>query len=222
MPPTTSPRQRRKDARPAELIAAALALFVEKGFAATRIEEVARRAGVSKGTLYLYFGSKEDLLKAVIREHVSREIVAGAEQLARYQGSAADLLQQVFTAWWLKTLDGPVAGVFKIIVTEVRHFPDIAELWTREVRQPATQLVGSLLQRGIDAGEFRRVDVPTAVHSLVLPMVMLCVHKHTLGACSQPPLDVDPRRFIEDHVRLLLHGIVAPAGPAAATRNDTP
>lgn len=218
MPVAAPPRQRRKEARPAELIDAALALFVEKGFGATRIEEVAHRAGVSKGTLYLYFASKEDLLKAVIREHVSREIVDGTQRLARYEGSSAELLLSVFTQWWLKTLDGPVSGVFKIIITEVRHFPDIAELWVREVIQPGERLIGSILQRGVARGEFRPVDLPTAVHSLVLPMVMLCLHKHTIGACSQRPHDIEPRRFIADHLQLLLHGLQAPAAAPVNAR----
>src|SRR5690349_24617191 len=72
------PRQRRKEARPQELLDAALELFVEKGFAATRSEEVAARAGVAKGTLYLYYPSKEDLLKAVVRENLSAIISEGS------------------------------------------------------------------------------------------------------------------------------------------------
>src|SRR5688572_32334637 len=108
MPSSSSPsataapaRQRRKDARPAELLDAALALFVEKGFAATRAEEVAQRAGVSKGTLYLYYPSKEELLKAVIREQLSSRIAAGAAEAERHRGPAAELLREVFSRWWL-------------------------------------------------------------------------------------------------------------------------
>ncbi len=226
MPVISRPRQRRKEARPGELIDAALDLFVEKGFSATRIEEVASRAGVSKGTLYLYYASKEDLLKAVISERVSSEILAGAQQVQQYKGSAADLLRDVVSQWWLRILDGPVSGVFKILITEVRSFPEIGDLWLREVINPGERLIGDILQRGIDAGEFRPVDLPTAVHSLILPMVMLCLHKHTLGACSHAPHDIDPRRFVTDHINLMLHGLsaVQPAStsPRTAKRQSRP
>src|SRR5262245_33416574 len=95
-------RRRLKEARPQQLLDAALMLFVEKGFAATRAEEVAQRAGVSKGTLYLYYPSKEELLKAVIREHLSSRIAAGEAEVDKHRGSAADLLRQVYSRWWLE------------------------------------------------------------------------------------------------------------------------
>lgn len=207
-PSTATPRQRRKDARPAELLDAALALFVEKGFAHTRAEEVAARAGVSKGTLYLYYASKEELLKAVIRERLSAEIAAGAGQFERFAGPTADLLRELLIPWWERLLDSEVSGVFKLVITEVRHFPDIADFYAREVVEPGTRLVARILERGIARGELRPVDVPTAVHSLVLPLIMLCLHKHTLGACGAAPVGIDPKRFIRDHVELTLRGLV--------------
>ena len=94
------PRQRRKEARPQELLAAALELFVEKGFAATRIEEVAQHAGVSKGTLYLYYPSKEELLKAVISHNLSDRIAEGAALAAGFEGSAGALLRGILIEWW--------------------------------------------------------------------------------------------------------------------------
>src|SRR5512145_278407 len=89
------PRRRRKDARPAELTAAALDLFVEKGFAATRLDDVAARAGVSKGTLYLYFDSKEALFKAVVEDGIVPLFAAAEQQIADYQGGSADLLRHL-------------------------------------------------------------------------------------------------------------------------------
>jgi AcrR family transcriptional regulator len=165
-------RRRRKEARPQELLDAALALFVEKGFAATRAEEVAQRAGVSKGTLYLYYPSKEELLKAVIAQHLSEQIAAGAAEAERFDGSCADLLGQVLTRWWVQVLASPASGIFKLMITEVRNFPEIADYYRSEVVDPAMQLVGGIVQRGIDQGEFNDVDVECAVQSLVLPMVM--------------------------------------------------
>src|SRR5512145_2440616 len=148
MSETLSPSRRRlKEARPQQLLDAALELFVEKGFAATRAEEVAQRAGVAKGTLYLYYPSKEELLKAVIREHLSSRIAAGAAEAQKHRGPVAELLREVFSRWWLEVFDSPTSGVFKLIITEVRNFPDIAEFYVAEVIQPAEQLIGRIVQR---------------------------------------------------------------------------
>lgn len=202
-------RQRRKEARPQELLEAALDLFVEKGFAATRSEEVAARAGVSKGTLYLYFPSKEELLKAVIRQTLSADIAAGAQRVADAAGQpSSELLVGVMTEWWTKVFRSPASGVFKLVITEVRNFPEIAEFYMKEVVNPGKAVIASLLQRGISRGEFRPVDVDLTVHSVVLPMVMLCMHKHSLGACSavEPSME-DPEEFIRHHMLLMLHGL---------------
>jgi AcrR family transcriptional regulator len=200
------------------LIDAALDLFVEKGFTATRAEEVAAHAGVSKGTLYLYFASKEELLKAVIRERLSAEIEAGAAQFARHTGSTSDLLRQVYTQWWQRVINSPASGVFKLIIAEVRNFPEIAEFYNREVVEPGHALIGRIVQRGIDSGEFAPVDVDVVVQSLVLPMVMLCMHKHSLGACAPQRHDMDPAHFMPAHVDLIVRGLKqSPPEPPPST-----
>lgn len=213
--PTTAPsHQRRKAERPQELLDAALSLFVEKGFAATRIDEVATRAGVSKGTLYLYYASKEELLKAVIAQRLSSQIAEGARKVAEHEGSCAELLLDVLSTWWERVFDSDASGVFKLIITEVRNFPDIAEFYFREVVEPGENLIGGVVQQGIERGEFRAVDVSVVVHSLVLPMVMLCVHKHSLGACGLSDPMLEPRRFVRQHIELLLTGLLAPVQPS--------
>ena len=204
----TPSRRRLKEARPQQLLEAALTLFAEKGFAATRAEEVAQRAGVSKGTLYLYYPSKEELLKAVIREHLSSRIAAGAAAAEKHRGPVAELLREVFARWWLEVFDSPTSGVFKLIITEVRNFPEIAEFYVTEVIQPAENLIARIVQRGIDSGEFEALDVPNVVHSLCLPMVMLCVHKHSLGACPGHHEDFHPHEFVRAHVDLVVRGLL--------------
>ena len=119
-------RRRRQRARPAELLDAALKLFVEKGFAATRSEEVARAAGVSKGTLYLYFPSKEELLKAVIQHFLANEIAAERQDAAAIEGPTPRMMEQLLETWWTRIYEGPASGVFKLVVTEVRNFPEIS------------------------------------------------------------------------------------------------
>ncbi len=216
--PRHAPRQRRKEARPQELIDAALALFAEKGFAATRSEEVAARAGVAKGTLYLYYPSKEELLKAVISQRLSSQIAAAAEECERFDGPSAVLLTEVLTNWWISVFDSPTSAVFKLVITEVRNFPEIADFYRREVVEPGQQLIGKILERGIHRGEFRRVDVPAAVLSLIFPMIMLCLHKHSLAACAQAVPMIDPHTFIRQHVELVLHGLRVDAAPAPRSR----
>jgi AcrR family transcriptional regulator len=220
MPPIIVPftppqRQRRKEARPQELLDAGLALFVEKGFAATRAEEIAARAGVSKGTLYLYYPSKEELLKAVIRERLGGELAAVAAEARRFEGSSTELLSQLYTRWWLRVHESPASGVFKLIITEARNHPDIAEFYRHEVIEPGQRIVGEVVQRGIERGEFRRdIDVPLAVYSLVLPMVMLCLHKHSVGACVPPETQIDAQAFIHQHVSIVTRGLRADAPPS--------
>lgn len=214
-------RQRRKEARPQELIDAALELFVEKGFAATRSEEVALRAGVSKGTLYLYYASKEELLKAVIRERLSSEIEAGAQELRHHTGSSADMLRGLLAQWWLRVYESPASGVFKLVITEVRNFPEIADYYFHEVVDPGQKLIGSIIRRGIDRGEFRKVNIDAAVQSLVLPMVMLCLHKHSLGVCTPVEGLRHPREFIAQHMELVIRGLAAPSAARPAPRKRT-
>ena len=193
-------RQRRKEARPQELLAAALALFVEKGFAATRSEEVAARAGVSKGTLYLYYPSKEELFKAVVRENLASHIADGQQRLALHQGAMAELLRQVMHEWWQRIGLGPAGGISKIMMAEARNFPELAQFYVDEVIAPTHRLLAGLLERGMASGEFRRVLVDDAVHVLIAPMLHLTLHQHSFGACMLH----DPR-----------HGPAACAGPAA-------
>jgi AcrR family transcriptional regulator len=216
-PPTTA-RQRRKDARPSELLDAALELFVEKGFAATRAEEVAQRAGVSKGTLYLYYPSKEELFKAVISQSLTSRIEQTAQQVQAYGGAMGTLLEDMLVRWWQQVYASPASGTFKIVVSEVRNFPEIADFWLHNVIEPGSALIGSIVRRGIDRGEFRAdADVENTVHSLVLPMVMLCVHKHGLAACSQH--QIDGHRFIAEHVALVVRGLRP--DPAAGPRLES-
>jgi AcrR family transcriptional regulator len=216
--PPHAPRQRRKEARPQELLDAALALFAEKGFAATRSEEVAARAGVAKGTLYLYYPSKEELLKAVISQRLSSEIAAAAEVTEHFEGTTAELMTEVLTEWWMKVFDSPTSAVFKLVITEVRNFPDIADFYRHEVVEPGSELIGRIIERGIRRGEFRRVDVPSAVLSLIFPMVMLCLHKHSLGACAPAVELVDPHHFIRQHVQLVLGGLLVDGSGASRGR----
>jgi len=207
-PPSTSPRQRRKEARPQELLDAALALFVEKGFAATRSEEVAARAGVSKGTLYLYYPSKEELLKAVIRQNLSRILADGEGIAERFEGPTSELLATLLRTWWDQVGETPAWGIHKIILAEVGNFPEIAEFYEREVIVPAHELISRTLQRGVTRGEFRPVNTDDATHVLIAPLIFLALHKHSFGNCPTG-LNLAPGRLVEAQIDIVLRGLLA-------------
>lgn len=217
--PVHSSRQRRKDARPQELLEAALALFVEKGFAATRSEEVAQRAGVSKGTLYLYYPSKEELLKAVVQSTLAVEVAEGARLLAAHQGTSTDALLGPLVDWWIRVYNSPSSGVFKLLLTEMCNFPELAEFYAQEVLEPGMGVMGRLLMQGVARGEFRPMDIEMTVHSIAMPFVMMCVHKHSLGACGFK--DIQPEVFMRAHMHLLLSGFQGP-GPTGARQLADP
>jgi AcrR family transcriptional regulator len=215
---TAPSRHRRKQSRPQELLDAALALFVEKGFAATRSEEVAARAGVSKGTLYLYFPSKEELFKAVVRVNLSA-LIAEARQLAEhFEGPSAILLRRLMHAWWQRVGSTGAGGIFKVIIAEVRNFPELAQFYRDEVVIPAQRVIAGTLQRGIERGEFRAVPVAEATHALIAPLLLLALHRHSIGAALRPELDAPT--LIDAQIDLMLHGLQRraprPARKAAA------
>jgi TetR/AcrR family transcriptional regulator len=200
-------RGRRKEARPGELLDAALDLFVEKGFAPTRAEEVAARAGVSKGTLFLYFPSKEELFKAAIRENISGRFTEWEQEFAHFQGSTAEMVRYCMRVWWERIGATRASGITKLMIAEARNFPDIAAFYQQEVIRPANQLIRRILQRGIDRGEFRPLDLEYTVFSIVAPMVFLIMMKHSLGACAPQEYPLDPLRYIDTQVDNLLQGL---------------
>ena len=206
----TKPRwERRKGARPQELLAAALDLFVERGFASTRLEDVARRAGVSKGTLYLYFTNKEELFKAVVRDTIVPVIGAAEEIIAGFDGHSADLLRTVITEWWQRMGASKASGITKLIMAEASNFPDIACFYQDEVIARGTNMIASMLNRAIARGEFRPIDVTTLTQVMIAPMLMLMTWKHSVGPCDQSHLD--PIAFLNAFLDMALHGLLPPA-----------
>lgn len=210
-PPPTRTRQRRKETRPQELLDAALELFVEKGFAATRSEEVAHRAGVSKGTLYLYYPSKEELFKAVVRQKLSNLIAEGQDLVGSFAGSTSELLRTLMEIWWERFGATPAAGIHKVVIAEVRNFPDLAQFYTDEVILPADRLFSSAVERGVARGEFRPLPVHEVAHALMAPMIFLALHRHSFGACPVHGVELDPVAILRTQLDLVLRGLEVPA-----------
>ncbi len=201
-------RQRRKEARPQELLDAALELFVEKGFAATRAEEVARRAGVSKGTLYLYYPSKEELFKAVVRRNLSSLIAEGLEIASAYEGSSSDLLALLIQTWWERFGSTPAAGIHKVVLAEVRNFPELAQFYADEVMVPADRLFGGCVERGVVRGEFRPMPTHEVSLALIAPLIFMAVHRHSFGCCPvHGAAEMDPELMLKTHLDLVLRGL---------------
>ena len=205
MPVTKTRWKRRKEARPQELTAAALELFVEKGFAATRLDEIAARAGVSKGTLYLYFDSKEDLFKAVIREGLLPLLAEGEELMASMPGPASELFRAIVLRWWEIVGEGPIGGIPKLIFAEARNFPEIARFYADEVIERGKRLFVAVFRRGIDSGEFRPFDPQALVHIVISPLIMRVIWKHSLDCCGVTNVPLDD--YLREYLELTLRGL---------------
>jgi AcrR family transcriptional regulator len=216
-------RERRKEARPGELLVAALDLFVEKGFAATRVEEVAQRAGVSKGTLFLYFPSKVELFKAVVQHHLSGLFREWNAEFDSFTGSTADMVRYCMNQWWERVGATQVSGITKLVMTEAHQFPEVAHFYREEVIEPGNALIRRILQRGVDRGEFRELDIGYAIYSIIAPMIFIIMWKHSMAPCcmatSSGMPNVDPSAFVASQADIILRGLQAcpPPTPSSHT-----
>ena len=197
--------QRRKEARPAEIVAAALDVFVERGFATTKLEEVARRAGVTKGTVYLYFESKEALFKAVVRETIVPIFARGEQMVAQHHGSAADLFSELVRKWWELIGETSLSGIPKLMMAEAGNFPVLARFYYDEVISRGQRLMASVLERGIKSGEFRRLDVKLAVKLAMAPLLHAANWRHSFALCTPEGLDI--AKYLDHHIHIFLRGI---------------
>ncbi|MEQ1518036.1 MAG: TetR/AcrR family transcriptional regulator [Usitatibacteraceae bacterium] len=198
---------RRKDARPSELASAALELFVERGFAATRLDDVAKRAGGSTGTLDLYFDSKDDLFKAIIREGIVSRFVEFEETMRAYEGSSADLMRLLVKTWWQKIGSTKLAGITKLMMSEAGNFPELAKFYHSEVIVRGLALFTAAIQRGIDAGEFRPIELQHTPHICAAPVLMLMLWRNSFDLCGAQQMD--PEAYLDTHTDLLVRGLMA-------------
>jgi AcrR family transcriptional regulator len=147
---------RRPEARPEELLTAALAVFGERGFRQTTLEEVAARAGVSKGTVYLYFASKDDLFRAVVEQKVVT-LLAPMEAMARtHAGSSADLLKKLVHRMWAAMSQQDMLCLSRLVQAELSHFPEVRRFYFENVILRHRRLLHAIAARGVASGEFRR------------------------------------------------------------------
>ena len=202
---------RRKQARPGEILDAALKVFAEKGFAAARMEDIARRAGVTKGTIYLYFPSKEDVFKQLVREAVGSTLTTVTADVATYEGSARFLLRMVLTAMGSILIDSDKVVLPKIVIAESANFPWLAEFYRFEVIERGLGLMSSLIQRGIDRGEFRPLPPEHVARLFVAPMLLSAIWRATFSHLD--PVPYDHKALLATHLDVIFRGL-APDGAA--------
>ena len=211
---------RRKEARPQELVAAALSLFVARGYAATRLEDVASAAGVSKGTVYLYFANKEELFKAVVQENLVPALAEGEALIDSFDGTSEALLHEILMGWWELIGESPASGLTKLLMAESGNFPDLAQYYNEEVIERCDRLFARILARGVARGEFRDTDVDLSTLALTAPMLFLMMWKHSFGPCASKVLE--PKAFITHVVALMLHGLLRNPVPGAVVPPPPP
>lgn len=208
--PSPRPRwRRRKEARPAEIVSAALELFATHGYAATKLDAIAARAGVSKGTLYLYFPSKEDLFKAVVRELLLPNLAVAEARLEGAKGPTPAVLGEILGGLG-KVAASPLGAIPKLVIAEAGNFPNLAKFHVEAVAERGLAMFERLLARGIAAGEFRALDPASVAPMIAAPILMLALWKHVLEPHARRTLD--PARFVAAYVDVLLDGLRPRAG----------
>lgn len=198
--------QRRKEDRPGEIALAALAVFSEKGFAAAKLDEIARRAGVSKGALYLYYETKEDIFHAVVKTAVVPDIERIKGRLEAFPGPFGGLLE-IF----LPTIAGvlsvsPVAGIGKMVISEGRNFPELARYWHDELVAPMIGLMSGLIARAQARGEVRDGDPRMFAVQIISPFLMALLWRETFVPVGAEPFDLNT--LAAQHLALLEAGLL--------------
>jgi AcrR family transcriptional regulator len=198
--------QRRAEDRPREICAAALEVFAEKGFAAARLDEIAKRAGVSKGTLYLYFKDKEQLFRAVVRDAVVPNVERLRAALIQTGLPFGDLVR-MFLANFVEVANRvPVGAVAKMVISESRNFPELAKVWHDEVVSKALGSMTALIEMAQARGEVRSGDARLHSFTLMGPMLMGIIYRETLEPIGGEPLDL--AALARQHVETLLAGLL--------------
>lgn len=213
-PKSNEPKWRRRAAdRPSEILDAALSVFIAKGFAATKLDDVAAAAGISKGLLYRYFDNKAELFKAMVRAMLVSTIRDATEQVTHSTSAIAAL--DFFLAQMKKVAADPRrSAIPKLVISESGNFSEIAAFYLTEVIHPALAQLAALIERGIASGEFRQVDPVNTARLLAAPFLMTVIWRHTFAQHESGAFD--PDALINQHREILLHGLVADHDASAA------
>jgi AcrR family transcriptional regulator len=188
LPANAEPRWRRlPEERPAQILKAALTEFGERGLAGARLDDIAKRAGLSKGTIYLYFPNKEELFREVVRFTVVSQIEESERQFGEVTGSATDALTLFMRTFWRFIRSSQFAPLFRLIHAEIHNYPDLARFYADEVVTRRLRLISSIITRGVETGEFRNVDPKVAARMLTAPFVihgLWCTHRECFASVA--------------------------------------
>lgn len=182
--------QRKKEIRPQEILAAALKLFVEQGYSATKVAEVARQAGVQPGTIYVYFENKEALFKAVIHASMSPVLSYSNDFLNNYKGTPERLLYELTHQWWNLMESEACAGIPKLITAEANNFPQLTQFYIDQVLTHAKHIVERVLQYGIDRDAFFVENIDVTSRMIMMSLHEMTVYEHSFSHFDKMKIDV--------------------------------
>lgn len=211
--PIARPR-RRKEARPAELIDAGLREFAANGFAATRLEDVARRAGVVKGTIYRYFADKEALFLAAVRSRITPVFDELAGSAEAFRGTTRELLQLMLTAAHRQLVDSEAPVLIRIMIAEGQRFPALTELYYREIVAKGRALLEGIVARGLERGEVRAGAAAELPVVIMAPAIMAAIWRMTFERHAQ----ISSEAFLAAHLDLVCNGLLNVDAPKTAER----
>lgn len=203
MATTPHPRKRRrrnKAARPAELLEAAIDVFVRQGYAATRVEDIARRAGVAKGTVYVYFRDKEALFQAAVRHLIGPALETIEHAIDGFAGPSEDLVRLLVATVYRRIVDTRAPALLRLLVAEGPRFPELMQFYHREVLSRAMAAWSRVLARGVARKEFRPLAAARFPQTLMGPA--LAAAMWTLLVGKEQPLDL--AAYEAAHLELLL------------------
>jgi len=196
--------QRRKEDRPQEITEAAFEIFAEKGYAAARVEEVAQRAGVSKGLTYLYFKTKEELFKAVVKSVVVRRVDALVEAVDTTELSSEEFIRGPLLEFMKHVPGSPIAVVIKLLISEGARHPDLVDYYWESVVSKGLTAISGFIDRGVERGEFRRTAVNDLPQVMLAPMMLSMIWRLIF---AKRELDTD--KLMETQIDMLLAWIKA-------------
>jgi len=202
--------RRRAEARPDEVLDAALSLFTEKGYARTTVDQVAKRAGFSKGTVYLYFASKEAILEGLVRRTVEPVAEAAFETMADFRGDPRPVLAQFLRAMAQALAVPKTRAVVMIVLQEAPVAPNIAALYRKSVLERALPAMIALLAQGVAGGHIRAIDPELTARSVIGPMIAHLLLSEVFAIRPEGGLQMD--RLVENHLTLIFAGLDPPVG----------
>jgi AcrR family transcriptional regulator len=198
--------RRRKAERPGEILAAALAVFAERGFAGARLEDVAARAGVSKGAIYLYFATKEDIFRAAVEQVIAPNVDQVRQLLAAHPGPFPDLLRLLIARVLHVIGRTPAGGVAKMVIGEARNFPELARVWHDRLVSQTIEGLSGAIRAAQSRGEVRSGDPRLFAMQIMAPILVGVIWRETFTPIGAADVDLD--LMAAQHVEVLLDGMI--------------